>query len=296
MSDQPRVLIVGSGGRLGTALLREWRAAGVDVSGFERRDMDIANEALVHARLDPVGFDVLVNCAAQTNVDRCETHPDEAFQANARAVQVLGEIAARKGARVIHISTDYVFDGAKTTPYTEEDPAEPISVYGHSKRDGEKLLLAISEKNLVVRVSWVFGPDRPSFIDGILKRALTEEHVDAIGDKIAVPTYTLDAANLLRPFLTDEIGGLLHLCNDGACTWQEYGQHAIDCAVAAGVPLKGRKVAPLKMADLKAFIARRPIYTAMGTTKLARIAGTKPRSWQDAVEEYVRIHWAPSVR
>jgi dTDP-4-dehydrorhamnose reductase len=292
-----RVLIVGSGGRLGSALLREWRADFPDIAGFARRDLDIGDEKALHERLDPVGFDVLVNCAAQTNVDRCETEQDEAFRLNARAAQVLGEIASKKGARVIHISTDYVFDGEKRTPYSEDDPVTPISVYGESKRAGETLLLGVSDQHLAVRVSWVFGPDRPSFIDGILKRALNEERVDAIGDKVAVPTYTLDAAQLLRPFLDDvNVGGVLHLCNTGECTWQEYGQYAIDCALAAGVPLKARKVEPLKMADLKAFIAKRPVYTAMGTTKLEHLTGLKPRSWQDAVAAYVRDHWAPSVR
>lgn len=296
MSDA-RVLIVGSGGRLGSALLREWRADFPDIAGFARRDLDIGDEKALHERLDPVGFDVLVNCAAQTNVDRCETEQDEAFRLNARAAQVLGEIASKKGARVIHISTDYVFDGEKRTPYSEDDPVTPISVYGESKRAGETLLLGVSDQHLAVRVSWVFGPDRPSFIDGILKRALNEERVDAIGDKVAVPTYTLDAAQLLRPFLDDvNVGGVLHLCNTGECTWQEYGQYAIDCALAAGVPLKARKVEPLKMADLKAFIAKRPVYTAMGTTKLEHLTGLKPRSWQDAVAAYVRDHWAPSVR
>ncbi len=295
--SRPRIVIVGSGGRLGSALLREWRPDFPDIAGFARKDLDLGDEAMLHERLDPIGFDVLVNCAAQTNVDRCETEQDEAFRLNARAPQILGEIASAKGAQVIHISTDYVFDGEKRTPYTEDDPVKPISVYGESKRAGETRLLGVSDHHLVVRVSWVFGPDRPSFIDGILKRALAEERVDAIGDKVAVPTYTLDAARLLRPFLDDvNATGVLHLCNDGECTWQEYGQHAIDCALAAGVPLKARQVEPLKMADLKAFVAKRPIYTAMATTKLAQLTGVVVRPWQDAVEAYVRDHWAPAVR
>ena len=290
----PRIAVVGSGGRLGAALVREWRAAGEDVTGFARADLDIGDDGKMQAAL--AGFDVLVNCAALTNVDLCETEPELAHRINAHAVKTLAEIASANGARVIHISTDYVFDGAKQTPYVEEDAAEPISVYGASKRAGEVALLGVSDKHLAVRVSWVFGPDRASFIDGILKRALEHDHAEAIADKIAVPTYTLDAAHLLRPFLADiPAGGLLHLCNGGACTWQEYGQHAIDCAVAAGVSMKARTVAPLKMADLKAFIARRPPNTAMSTEKLARLSGAVPRPWEVAVEEYVRAHWAPGA-
>ena len=288
-----RIVVTGAGGRLGAALVREWKAAGLDVMGFARQEMDLSNPEQLRATLEPLDFGVLVNCGAQTNVDRCETEPDEAMQINARAVRTLGEICKAKGARCIQISTDYVFDGLKSTPYTEEDPVVPISHYGESKRAGELAALEVSDKNLAVRVSWVFGPDRASFLDGIVKRALTEEKVEAISDKIAVPTYTLDAAQLLKPFLFDvPAGGVLHLCNGGFCTWQEYGQYALDCAVEAGMPLKARTVGPLKMADLKAFIAKRPPYTAMSTARLEKLTGMQPRDWREAVREYIARHVA----
>ena len=284
----PRVIVTGSGGRLGTALVREWKAAGLDVVGFPRQELDLSQPDQLRAVLGPLDFGVLVNCAAQTNVDRCETHPDEATQINAHAVRTLAEICAAKSSRCIHISTDYVFDGAKRTPYTEEDAVVPISKYGESKRAGELALLDVSGRNLAVRVSWVFGPDRPSFVDQVIKRAMNEEKVDAISDKIAVPTYTLDAAILLKPLLFDvPAGGIVHLCNDGECTWQEYGQYALDCAAEFGMPLKTRTLGPLKMADLKAFIAKRPPYTAMSPEKLAKLTGLRPRHWREAVREYV---------
>jgi dTDP-4-dehydrorhamnose reductase len=222
-------------------------------------------------------------------VDYCETHEEEAHRINAAAVRTLGQICARKGARCIHISTDYVFDGARQTPYTEEEAAEPISIYGASKRAGEVALLETSDRHLAVRVAWVFGPDRPSFVDQVLQRAREQECVEAIGDKWAAPTYTIDAAELLRPFLREvPEGGLVHLCNRGACTWQEYGQYALDCAAEMGVPLKAREVGPLKMADLKAFVAKRPPYTVLSTEKLTRLTGCEPRIWQQSVAEHVR--------
>jgi dTDP-4-dehydrorhamnose reductase len=289
----PRIIVTGAGGRLGAALVREWKAAGLDVLGFGRQELDLAQPEQMRRVLDAADFGVLVNCAAQTNVDRCETERDEAMQINAHAVRTIAEICKAKGARCVHISTDYVFDGAKRTPYTEEDDVIPISHYGASKRAGELALLDVSEGNLAVRVSWVFGPDRPSFVDGIVKRAQTEEKVEAIADKIAVPTYTLDAAHLLKPLLFDvPAGGVLHLCNGGSCTWQEYGQYALDCAEEAGMPLKARTVGPLKMADLKAFIAKRPPNTAMSTEKLARLTGQRPRHWREAVREYITRHVA----
>jgi dTDP-4-dehydrorhamnose reductase len=118
---------------------------------------------------------------------------------------------------------------------------------------------------------------------------MKEDSVAAIADKVAVPTYTLDAARLLHPLLfSATASGLLHLCNAGQCTWQEYGQHALDCAIAAGLPLKARTVAPQRMADLKAFIAKRPPYTAMNTGRLTQLTGNHPRDWREAVDEYIR--------
>ncbi len=292
-----KIVVLGSGGRLGAALVREWRAAGDQVLGLSRQLLDIGNFDAVRETLLGQEFDALVNCAALTNVDYCETHPDEAHRLNGEAVATIADVCSRKKARCIHISTDYVFDGGKETPYTEADEARPISVYGASKLAGENFLHAVSAQHLAVRVSWVFGPDRPSFVDQILQRALENDTVAAIADKIAVPTYTLDAARLLRPFLDAvSTGGVVHLCNTGACTWQDYGQFALDTAAAAGVPLRARTVAPQRMADLQAFIAKRPPNTAMSTARLHSLTGMLPRSWQDAVGEYVRTLWAPAHR
>lgn len=285
----PGTLIVGSGGRLGAALLREWGNDGEQVSGFSHAQVDIGDSAALSAALERADFDVLVNCAAQTQVDRCETHPEEAHRINSGAVRQIARICQRKGARFIHVSTDYVFDGEKQSPYTEDDPANPISIYGESKRQGEIAAAEACEDHLIARVSWVFGPDRPSFVDQILNRARTEDTVEAIADKWAVPTYTLDVVSYLRPLLREHRHrGILHVCNRGQCTWQEYGQFALDCAREMGVSLRATTVGSLKMADLKAFIARRPRYTVMATAKLAGLLGYEPRPWQEAVAEYLQ--------
>ena len=129
-----------------------------------------------------------------------------------------------------------------------------------------------------------------------LKRALESDKVEAIGDKHAVPTYTLDIAEHLRPFLADNpAGGILHLCNDGGCTWREYGEYALQCAAEAGVPVKTQCVGFIPMSDMKAFVAKRPVYTVMATDRLASLTGTKPRSWQTAVDDFVRNHFAGSL-
>ena len=285
------VVIIGSGGRLGAALAREWQKSECQVRGFNHAQLDLRDGAAIRAALEPLDFDVLVNCAALTNVDRCERELEEALLVNSDAVATIAGFCARKGARCIHISTDYVFDGLKKTPYVEEDEARPISRYGESKRAGEIALLAASERHLAVRVSWVFGPDRLSFVDQVIQRALEQDRVEAIADKVSVPTYTQDAARLLAPLLDADVGGVLHVCNRGECTWQEYGQHALDCAAAAGVPLRTRKVEPLRLADMTAFVARRPIYTPLATDKFTQLTGLVPRPWEEAVNEYVRAFW-----
>jgi len=290
-----KIVIIGSGGRLGAALLREWRARGDEVLGLNRALLDLADFRQIRERLEPLEFDALVNCAALTNVDRCEREPEEAWRINSGAVATLADICTRKKARCVQISTDYVFDGTKREPYTETDEPRPISKYGESKLSGERCLHAVADRHLAVRVSWIFGPERASFVDQILQRALEQERVEAIADKVSGPTYTLDAAVLLRPLVEDaSIDGVVHLANAGACTWQEYGQHALDCAAAAGLPLRARHVEPLALAEMKTFVARRPVYTPLSTAKLTQVTGRTPRPWQDAVDDYVRTHWAPN--
>ncbi len=243
-----KIVIIGGGGRLGAALMREYQNK-FEVNGFNHRQLDLANFDDVRAKLRETDFDVLINAAAFTHVDLCETQRDQAFLINAEAPDVLAKICCDKGAKLIHFSTDYVFDGEKRAPYTEEDEANPISVYGESKRAGEENVLAVKGRHLVVRVSWVFGPDRPSFIDGLIKRAQENEHVDAIADKFSSPTYTHDVAEMLPRFFNvgpmaggdepggardhaetrvtapgysaSDYGGILHFANAGECSWQE---------------------------------------------------------------------------
>jgi dTDP-4-dehydrorhamnose reductase len=288
-----KLAILGSGGRLGAALAREY-AQDFEVLAFDRQALDLAQPEALEKTLSALDFDALINCAALTNVDYCETNEAESMAINADAAGLIGSICAKKNARCIHISTDYVFDGEKREPYTENDPARAISVYGESKLRGEKRLAEATDgAGLSVRVSWVFGPDRLSFVDGVIKRALENDQAAAVADKWAVPTYTLDVATMLKPFINElrAEGGVLHLCNGGVASWQEYGQYALNCAAAAGMPLKTCTVGALKLTDLKNFVAARPVYSAMATDRLERLVG-KPREWKLAVAEYVCRHVA----
>jgi len=282
-----KIVILGVGGRLGAALLREYREK-YDIAGFNHAELDLANLDDVRGKLGAMNFDVLINAAAFTNVDACETERDRAFLINAEAPGVLAEICSEKDAKLIHFSTDYVFDGEKRAPYTEEDLANPISAYGESKLAGEKNVLAAEDGHLVVRVSWVFGPDRPSFIDAMIKRAQQDEKIDAISDKFSTPTYTHDIAPMLPQFFDRGVaGGILHFANAGKCTWQEYAQWALDCCHNAGISLKARTVGALKLSEMTNWVARRPVYSVLSTAKYTELTGTAPRAWRDAVADYI---------
>ncbi len=295
-----KIVVVGSGGRLGAALLREYRDK-YDVAGFNHAQIDLSNLDDVRERLRATNFDLLINAAAFTNVDLCETERDRAFLINAEAPGVLARICREKRAKLIHVSTDYVFDGQKRAPYTEEDEANPISVYGESKLAGEKNVLAAEDRHLVIRVSWVFGPDRPSFIDGIIKRAAQDEEVAAIADKFSAPTYTLDIAEIVGRILdgwsrrapapdgltAGHLQGIMHFANTGRCSWQEYAQWTLDCCHQAGVPVKARTVGALKMKDMANWVARRPVYSVLSAAKYTGLTGTPPRTWRDAVADYI---------
>jgi len=282
-----KIVILGAGGRLGAALVREYRDK-FEVTGFDRAQLDLSDLGGVREKLRKTEFDVLINAAGFTKVDLCETQPDRAFLINAEAPRILAEICAEEGARLIHFSTDYVFDGEKRSPYTEEDEAAPISVYGESKLAGEKNALVAQNGNLVMRVSWVFGPDRPSFIDAMIKGAQESERVDAIADKFSAPTYTHDIAGMLPQFFDRDVeGGILHFSNAGQCSWQEYAQWALDCCHDAGLPLKARTVGAGKLGNMAAWIARRPVYSVLSTAKYARLTGGSPRTWREAVSDYI---------
>lgn len=285
-------MIIGTGGRLGAALVREY-ASIHQVVGFDHAQLDLGAREQIEAKLGPISFDVLINCAAKTNVDDCEREPEDALALNAEAPRLLAQLCSAKRAKLIHISTDYVFEGNKPEPYTETDEAKPISVYGESKREGEKRVLEVDPNHLVVRLSWVFGPDRPSFIDWVIQRARAHERVEAIADKFSAPSYTLDVAQMLAPLLDHSLGsGILHLANAGECSWQQFGQHALDCCRAEGMPLRTDTVHPSKLADMKSFVAPRPIYTVLSTAKFTALTGETPRHWRNAVASYIREHVA----
>jgi dTDP-4-dehydrorhamnose reductase len=284
------IAIVGKNGRLGAALCRALADA-FDVLPFGRQELDLSKP--IRQQMKEFTFDLLINAAAATNVDWCEVNETGAERINARAVAELGALCTERGVRCLHVSTDYVFDGLASSPYSEEDPTRPLSVYGKTKRLGEEFLLSVHPNHLVIRVSWVFGPDKPSFVDWTLDQALSRETVSAIDDKVSSPTYTLDFVQWIRPLLFEfPIGGILHLCNPGGCTWREYAQWAIDAARQEGVRFKTEEVQPITLDSMTAFVARRPVYTVLATGKFLKTTGLLTRPWKEAVRDFVRTKYS----
>jgi dTDP-4-dehydrorhamnose reductase len=225
-----------------------------------------------------------------TNVDECERTPELAERVNAAAPARLADACSGIGARCIHISTDYVFAG-RTEGQVDEDAApEPLSCYGRSKRAGELGVLAAGANHAVVRVAWVFGPDRECFVDKALQTALRGQQVEAVADKFSSPTYTLDAADTLRAlFPPDAPGGVYHLSQRGICSWREWAQEAIEAAIELGLPVAHPQVKGIRLADLRLMTARRPVHTALSCAKLEALAGRPMRPWREAVRDYVRL-------
>lgn len=284
-----KLLVFGAGGRLGSALARAY-AAESGVVAFGRQEADFSKPDAVAALVRREEPGLVINCAAMTNVDECETARDLVRVVNADAAGALARACTEAGARLLQISTDYVFSGEASAPYDEDAEAAPISWYGETKLEGERLVMSAGGHHAVVRVSWVFGPDRDSFIDKALQTSLRGEPVRAVDDKWSSPTYTLDISEALRAFFPDDApGGVYHVCNRGVCTWREWAQEGIDAAAALGLPVKTRQVEPLKLSDITVMVARRPVYTPMGCTRLETLVGKPLRSWQDALGDYVRL-------
>ena len=291
-----RVIILGARGRLGSELCRQWEKNKSvlqlsEVIGLGHADIDFADpSAAVHALEQQVlqPGDIVINTAAITDVDHCEREQGLATIVNATTPGLLAKHAAERDVRFIHLSTDYVFDGASKQAYVETDKPSPLGHYGASKLAGEKLVMEASVNHVIARVSWVFGPDKPSFIDQILKTALISTDVAAVHDKISSPTYTKDLAQWLTAFFSvSGLGGIYHLCNSGACSWRDYGEYALQVAKRHGMAVLTTSVAPLKMTEITRFVAARPPYTPLDTTKFRRATGHTPRSWQEAVEDYL---------
>ena len=284
------VIVVGSGGRLGSVLAGHLSKRH-RVIALDRSDLDLSDGASIRRVLGGLDYRWLFLTAALTDVDYCETHPREAYVINAEAAGIIAEVSAEKSAHVTYLSTDMVFDGSSAVPYRETDPSLPISVYGHTKHDGERRVLAASSGNLVARVSWLFGPSKPGFPEWIVRQAAQSESPRLPEDKFARPTYTIDLAEWMEALVFGNAeasaSGVVHLSNAGTCSWKEWGEACIGLARMRGITNLAEKIGGITLAEVEAFVASRPLNSALHSGRFSKITGIHPRSWCEALRHFV---------
>ena len=293
------------------------------ITAVDLPEFDMTDKAQVISFVDDMHPEVIINCAAYTNVDGCETEQELANRVNGVAVGYLAEAAKRVDATLVHISTDYVFDGEKKTPYIEEDKTNPQSVYGHSKLLGEQAILSSGlKKYFIVRTSWLYGPGGNNFVETILRLAKEREELGIVADQVGSPTYTGDLADAVFALLgkccdqetvmkeTLQVGrdeeivtvqsspvtvtssrasslyGTYHFSNDGQCSWYEFAKEIITLARADDAPLKIEKINPINTEDYP-LPAKRPKYSVFGKEKYCLATGRSIPAWQDSLAKYM---------
>ncbi len=241
-----KIFVTGANGQLGRDVVHVWTAAGHDVAGFGRSALDVTDRGAVVRMLDSQRPDIVVNCAAWTAVDACESDPERAQIANADSVAHLVEGCLAAGARLIHVSTDYVFDGSKPTPYVETDEPNPVSVYGTTKLAGEHAALQLGDRAAVVRTSWVCSEHGSNMVKTVLRLAAERPQLAFVADQVGHPTFTADLAEQLHRIADEELSGVIHATNQGAVSWYEFAREVV--AASGRDP---EMVRPIATADLQ---------------------------------------------
>lgn len=277
-----RVLLTGAGGMLGSAV-RRTVPADVDLLPFSHAELPIEDAAAVERTVRSERPDWIVNCAGYTQVDRAEAEPELAQRVNARGPANLARAAHQTGARLLHISTDYVFDGRATRPYREDDAVAPLNVYGRTKWAGEQAVRDIQpDGHLIVRTQWLFGPGGANFVASILRLARERRQVKVVDDQHGRPTYAPDLAGALWTLIACDARGTVHCANDGVATWFDVARAAV---AAAGVETIVEPCATEAMPRP----ARRPRYSVLDCTRYVALAGAPLRAWHNPVAEFVTL-------
>jgi len=284
-----RVTIFGATGLLGKALMREWAGhewTGDEIAGLGSKDVDIRDPQQISDVVRPTGPDWIVLAAAYTDVDGCEGNRELAFDVNSRGAANVARAAKQCGSRLLFLSTDYVFDGTKTTPYETDDPRAPRSVYGRSKAQAEDQLAQLLPGCCILRASWLFGVGGKCFPDTILKLAATRPALDVVNDQRGSPTYAPDLARAIVQLCRAGAQGIVHATNRGECSWFEFARE-----IVAGAGFK--TVVRPTTSDKFVRPAERPKYSVLSPRSLEKYGIVMP-AWQDALRRYLEIGVQPS--
>jgi dTDP-4-dehydrorhamnose reductase len=275
-----KILILGHKGMLGSDLMLRL-APGHDVTGKDVDDFDITAGEDCASLIAQCSPDVVVNAAAYTDVDGCETHRDLCFAVNAVGVKNIALACRGRGIQIVHFSTDYVFDGRRQTPYAEEDEPNPLNVYGASKLEGERFLHAFADRWLLIRTAWLYGKNGKNFVKTILEKAASVKTLDVVDDQIGAPTYSRDLAAAVRLLIEGRHDGIFHLTSRGRCSWYEFA-----CKILQVAGVNDVMVRPIPSAGL-ARPAARPSWSVLSTRKFSETTGRTIRFWQIALQDYL---------
>lgn len=270
------ILVVGANGMLGQDFLKllDGQGRGVDLP-----DIDITDMISVQQVLTALKPHVVINCAAYTDVDGCESNPEQAMQVNAEGVAFLAMITREIGAKLVHISTDYVFDGSKRTPYLEDDLQKPLNIYGESKLAAE-LNVDINPDNLLIRTQWLYGMHGKNFVETMLRLGKEKDTIDVVDDQIGSPTWTVDLAKGILALIDKDCRGVYHCANGGNTSWNGFAQKIFELS---GLQVK---VNPITTEQLGR-PALRPMHSTLDCGKLVRDTGFIPQPWEDALQQYL---------
>lgn len=275
-TSSTRYLVTGAGGMLGTDLLRA--LAGRDVVAAPRSSLDVTDAAAVSDAVE--GIDVIINAAAYTKVDDAEVHEADAYAINAVGAFTLATAAAHRGAILVQLSTDYVFDGAAASPYAEDTPRHPVSAYGRTKAEGERLALEANPRTYIVRTAWLYGEHGSNFPKTMLRLAKEQETIDVVADQIGQPTWTADLAGRIVAMLDASAPtGIYHGTNSGSASWFDFATAVFELA--------GFDPARVKPTDSTQFLrpALRPAYSVLGHEGWQRAGLAPMRGWREALRD-----------
>jgi dTDP-4-dehydrorhamnose reductase len=275
-----KVLVTGYTGQLGYDVVREGKKRGINMLGIGREDLDITNEAEVYQYVQKVSPDIIIHCAAYTAVDKAEDDKETCWNVNVLGTKFMATAAKKVNAKLMYISTDYVFDGKGEKPFKEVDKPDPVGYYGLTKYEGEKIVRDLLEEHFIVRISWVFGINGNNFIKTMLRLSETHNELNVVGDQYGSPTYSFDVARLLIDMIQSEKYGVYHTSNEGFCTWAEF---------ASEIFRQANKGVTVNSISTEEYPTRavRPKNSRMSKQKLID-NGFKPLpKWQDAVNHYL---------
>lgn len=278
------VWVIGSQGLLGSALLDCCLQKGIQAVGTSHGEADICNLEQLRDKVNEIKPTHIINCAAYTNVDGAEKDSKSAFAVNCEGAANAASVAKEYGARFIHISTDFVFDGKGDRPYREEDTCAPINEYGKSKWEGEKKVLEIMPTACIIRTSWVFGSRGKNFICSLLGWFQEREQLQMVSDHKGKPTYSVDLAEAVTRLFNAE--GIVHFANSGEVSRYQIAMDLWEAMKQKGIEIKCQSIQPVPSSQFQA-IAERPSYSALDTSKYVSMTSFKPRPWLEAASEFL---------